>query len=110
VSSGSSHGCALTGEGWVACWGSNELGQVGDGTTTNTASSQAVNTAGVLADKTVIQVQAGNVHSCALTSDSVVACWGSNEFGQLGNGPGPNSSVPVAVDRTGVLAGTGYFK
>lgn len=44
-----------------------------------------------------LSVTAGNNHTCALMSDKTVICWGSNEFGQLGNGNTTNSSVPVKV-------------
>ncbi len=99
------HSCALTSDGLVACWGSNDHGQLGNGNTSDSAVPVAVDNNGVLAGKTVTQISAGNQHTCALTSDGLVTCWGRNDFGQLGNGGNSDSVLPVAVDASGVLAG-----
>ena len=96
IAIGAWHSCALTSDGVVVCWGYNYDGQLGDGTTTNSSVPVAV-TGGVLAGKTVTRFAAGSVHSCALTSDGVVACWGANFYGTLGDGTTNNSSVPVAM-------------
>ncbi len=60
---------------------------------------------GALAGKTISQVAAGGYHSLALTTDGSLYAWGYNGFGQLGSGTTTNSSIPVAVDTTGALAG-----
>ena len=60
---------------------------------------------GALAGKTVVAIAAGGYHSMALCSDGTFAAWGKNDSGQLGNNSTVNSAIPVAVDRTGVLAG-----
>ena len=103
ISIGNEYSCALTQDGTVACWGRNEHGQLGDGTTTNRSVPVAV-TGGALAGKTVTHVATSAWHSCALTQDGNVACWGGNDYGQLGDGTTTNSSVPIAV-TAGVLAG-----
>ena len=51
------------------------------------------------------QFSSGYYHACAVASDSKLYCWGRNHKGQLGNGSTVDSSKPVAVNTTGVLAG-----
>lgn len=104
ISSGAAHGCALADNGKVYCWGFNNYGQLGNGTTTNSSVPVAVDTTGVLAGKTITDVSAGGYHVCVLAGGAVY-CWGYNVAGQLGNGTTTNSSVPVAVNSAGVLAG-----
>jgi alpha-tubulin suppressor-like RCC1 family protein len=86
-------------------WGYNNNGQLGNGTTTDRSAPTAVTATGVLAGKTLIAVANGGYHTLALGADGTLAAWGSNEFGQLGNGTTTNSSNPVLVNRNGVLAG-----
>lgn len=107
VSSGAYHCLALCSDGTAFAWGSDNNGQLGDnGPAFSSAPAPvAVNMAGVLAGKTVIQVSAGTNHSLALCSDGTLAAWGDNGSGQLGNNSTTGSSVPVAVLQTGVLAG-----
>ncbi len=89
----------------VASWGSNSYGQLGDTTATGRPMPAPVDATGVLAGKTIIAVSEGYLHSLALCSDGTLAAWGYNVYGQLGNNSAASSSVPVAVDRSGALAG-----
>jgi alpha-tubulin suppressor-like RCC1 family protein len=93
VSTGSQHACVLTAEGAVQCWGHNEFGQLGDGTTT-----QRTTPAGVVGlDRGVLAVSAGGANTCALLADGAVKCWGLNDRGQLGDGTTINRLAPVTV-------------
>ena len=89
----------------VWAWGENASGQLGNNSTTASSVPVAVLRSGVLAGKTVIAVAAGNDHSVALCSDGTLAAWGFGSNGELGNNSTVNSSVPVLVDRSGVLSG-----
>ncbi len=99
LSSGGNHSCAVIANGEVRCWGRNGSGQLGNGTTTDSA--QPV-TATVLVTATAVAV--GGESSCVLQADGVSKCWGRNAEGQLGNGTTAASSTPVTV--TGVTART----
>ncbi len=68
---GGDHTCVVLSDGTVKCWGSNGLGQLGDGTTTDSNVPVAVN--GIT---TAVAVTAGAIHTCALLSDGAVQCWG----------------------------------
>lgn len=108
ITAGGLHTCAVQDDGHVQCWGANDNGQLGNGTTA--ASTEPKTVLGV---STALAVTAGSTHSCVLIHDGSVRCWGNNGNGQLGNGttspPGPPSLAPVSVanldDATAIAAG-----
>jgi alpha-tubulin suppressor-like RCC1 family protein len=93
ISVGLDYACAVTSAGAARCWGANNEGELGNGSTTGSLAPVGVSTlsAGVVA------ISAGNDHTCALLSGGGVQCWGDNPWGQLGNGTTTRSTVPVAV-------------
>ena len=104
-SSAGNHSCVIASDDKAYCWGYNGFGQLGNNNTVNSLTPVAVDTAGVLASKTIKQIASGGISSCVIASDDKSYCWGSNNFGQLGNGNLKNSSTPTPVSTTGVLAG-----
>ena len=94
-----SFSCALTDGGGVKCWGANNVGNLGDGTTTNRLAP--VDTAGLASG--VSGLAAGGAHACALTVGGGMKCWGYNGTGQLGDGTTTNRSTPV--DVSGMTSG-----
>jgi alpha-tubulin suppressor-like RCC1 family protein len=76
---GEQHTCALSTAGTVFCWGVNDLGQLGNGTTTGRTTPGAVS-----GGRAFVSLSVGARHSCALTSDGTAYCWGYNFSGQLG--------------------------
>ncbi|MBN1439624.1 MAG: hypothetical protein JW929_09465 [Anaerolineales bacterium] len=94
------HTCTASIEGGVQCWGYNEFGQLGDGT--RTSRSVPVDVPGLAA--VVWEVVTGWGHTCILSEDGAVRCWGNNEYGQLGYGQ--EATLRLApVDVLGLQSG-----
>ncbi len=106
ITAGNHHFCAIIGAGGVRCWGNNEFGQLGDGTSGNNKSTP-VNVSDIT---TAIAIGAGDGYSCAVLTGGTAKCWGLNNYGQLGNGNFTNQSTPVTVSGlTGATAIAGKY-
>ena len=119
--------CALLAGGQVDCWGSNSLGQLGNGTATGpdncangfvngSCSTTPVAVSGIT---NAVAIAAGFSDTCALLAGGHVDCWGDNQSGELGNAAtgGPDcggfcSATPVAVsgitNAVAIAAGYGH--
>lgn len=85
---------AITVGGELLAWGDNSYGQMGDGTTTRRTEPVAVH---MPEGTTVTDIDAGDDHAIALTSDGAVYGWGYNRYGQVGDGTTTNRSEPEQV-------------
>ncbi|RYE42381.1 MAG: IPTL-CTERM sorting domain-containing protein [Hyphomicrobiales bacterium] len=97
LASGNVHTCALTRDGAVQCWGNNNGGQLGDGTTSKRPTPAPVS--GL--DSGVVALAAGQLHTCALNRAGAVMCWGANGYGQLGDGTTSSRLTPEPVSGLG---------
>ncbi len=105
ISAGPTNSTCAVSAAHAYCWGLGSSGQLGDGTTTSSATPVevlGVGGSGVLS--TVSAISAGTFTTCAVISGRNVVCWGSNDDGQLGDGTTTSSSTPVEVRGE---AGTG---
>jgi alpha-tubulin suppressor-like RCC1 family protein len=96
ISAGDENSCAIKTEGSLWCWGDNNNGQLGDGTSATQTTPVVV----YGMSSGVTGVSMGNSHACALKADGSVWCWGLNSTGQLGNGTTETTSVPVRAKVT----------
>jgi alpha-tubulin suppressor-like RCC1 family protein len=101
--------CSVLGSGGVDCWGEDQLGQLGDGSSVDSAGPIGVEGIGGTGTLAGVQSVVGSGGGyCALLTAGGVDCWGYNASGQLGDGHTAESTTPVAVvgvGGTGTLAG-----
>lgn len=93
ISAGFRHTCAVTTGGETYCWGSGQGGALGDGSTTSRPTPVRTADPVIPAAHTVsyAAVAPGNAHTCALTQEGAVYCWGTGSWGELGRGEDPRS-------------------
>ncbi len=93
VSAGYHHTCGVTTDNRAFCWGSNISGQLGDSST----ASQRLTPSRVAGTRRFRQVDAGRLHTCAVTTYDRAFCWGDGRTGQIGDGKTHLSFWPRAV-------------
>jgi alpha-tubulin suppressor-like RCC1 family protein len=107
VDSGNGYSCAVKTSGELWCWGDNESGKLGNG---STALSRIPNL--IYSTSGWRSVNAGFIHTCAINSLSELWCWGFNGTAQVGDGSTVNRAAPVRVgtstDWATVGAGTSH--
>jgi len=95
ISAGLGHTCAILDNSSGMCWGWNEFGQLGDGTTNNSTAPIFVS---MPHGAGLAEISAGMRHTCGVAINGSVYCWGAHGEGALGLGPGVDSDVPAYVD------------
>lgn len=98
--------CLLTRAGQAKCWGIGSSGQLGNGSTDDAYQPHDV---ADIAGERYVELAASGFHTCGVTSEAGVMCWGHNGAGELG-APGPNQLLPTAVAIADVrnIAAGGY--
>ena len=95
IRGGSSHTCAITRQGDAYCWGNGFSGQLGDGTFRKDSLPVRV-TGGI---KFQSLAPGNGVSVCGVSRENAVDCWGSNFFGEIGDGTTQDRAVPTPVVR-----------
>jgi alpha-tubulin suppressor-like RCC1 family protein len=123
LSTGYFHACGLTQGGAAYCWGGNFAGELGNGSAAGPQQCAAggasygcsTTPVAVSGGLTFGSLSAGQWTTCGVTTGGVAYCWGSNGYGQLGNGtsvfnlnPSP-APVPVSGGLTFASVSTGYL-
>ena len=83
--------CALKTDSTAFCWGHNDKGQLGDGTTATASSPVKVRLDGIRS------LVAQGSHVCALLAAGTPSCWGGNDFGQIGDGTNKTPTLPQTM-------------
>uniref|UniRef100_UPI003F6A4217 RCC1 domain-containing protein n=1 Tax=Poseidonia sp. TaxID=2666344 RepID=UPI003F6A4217 len=114
--SGVFHTCAILDNGNVKCWGRNTAGELGDGSTadSNAPSTTVINLG---TGRTAVALAGGNEHTCAILDNGDLKCWGSDQYGQLGNGNSitadqtspPSTAIDLGTGRTAVAVSAGMY-
>ena len=121
VSAAKYHTCAILDNGSTS-WGRNNVGQLGDGTTTDRVTPALTNSLG--AGRTAVALETGNNgpggpagHTCAILDNGDLKCWGSDEGGELGDGgtisaldyldEPPTAAIDLGSGRTAVAVSAG---
>ena len=117
VSAGSGHTCGLATDGRAFCWGTQDLGRLGNGVAVEPPPDDPVLGPGVRVPVPVSggltfeSISAGSIHTCGVVTDGRAFCWGGGD-GALGNGSTDGSAVPVEVTGgltfASVSAASGY--
>ena len=94
VKPGATHTCILLDDGGVMCWGRDNVGQLGNGDTSDTIHTPSSNVE-LPEGRAATDLSVGDHHSCALLDNGSITCWGLNNYGQLGENTTTNRPIPV---------------
>ncbi len=108
LATGYNHSCAIKQDQTLHCWGDNQYGQLGQGTTSDSFIPLPISAGG---GNLWTDVATGNGHTCGIKDDATLWCWGNNAIGQLGVGNTSHLATPTQIshdnDWLSVFAGNG---
>lgn len=93
LSAGTYHTCGIASDSSAFCWGTNDAGQLGQGSTSNPVNTPVPVTTALK----FLALAAGFDHTCGIATDSLAYCWGANSGGQLGDGTTAPHYTPMPV-------------
>ncbi len=96
ISAGDSHTCAILDDGSIRCWGYNGNGQLGIGSSTSFVTNPA--NVALPTNRSAVAISSGISHTCAILDNGTILCWGLNEYGQLGDGNNIDQNSPISVN------------
>ena len=102
VSLGYSYTCARKTNGSLWCWGRNDHGQLGDGTTSGSSLPVQVTALGA----SVAEISLGYAHACVRKTNGSLWCWGNNPDGEVGDGSQADRDSPVQISVLGTSVAT----
>ncbi len=97
VSTSGNDTCAITTTGALYCWGRNQYGELGIGSTSQQTSPQQVTSPST----TWSSVSTGGTDTCAITTGGALYCWGRNQYGEDGNSVTSNTVFVTSTTTTG---------
>ena len=108
LSAGGSHTCGILNTGVTVCWGNNEGGQLGVGTTVS-----RFEPAPISGEHQFIQISSSTAaHTCGIKANGEAWCWGVGQYGRLGNGSSAQRNSPTQVSGgivfTSIASGGGH--
>lgn len=118
ITAGTAHTCAIDRDGHAWCWGGDFDGRLGQGVVQSATWPQPVTGDPLSSDPaererlTWTDIDAGNAHTCGVSTAGIAYCWGRGGEGALGDGRGVDSTTPVQAVLPGatvqVSAGGGH--
>ena len=108
ISTNSDSACAVGQSGQVFCWGANDFGQLGDGSTKSSSTPVPIKS-----DRRFSSVSIEGHGACGLTTNGKVVCWGRNDLGLIGDGKPrgsydwPRLPEQISVDESFISVSTG---
>tara|TARA_B110000305_G_scaffold237097_1_gene299704 strand:- start:747 stop:3221 length:2475 start_codon:yes stop_codon:yes gene_type:complete len=103
LSSGKYHSCAILDNGSVACWGSGQWGQLGNGGMFVSDRQTPTLTSSLGIGRTAVSVSSGSYHTCAILDNGLISCWGDS----FGGNNRPTLTGSLGEGRTAVALSSG---